>query len=318
MAEILTVIGPLFIVILIGVGASFSPKVYSTEPALSTFVLYFALPAFLFSAVASAPIEHGVPWEFVLIAFSVPAVTSVATFTIAHLVRGQVRSLAAPLSLAASYGNVGYLGVPITLSVLGPEAGLPAAIGQLVHNVMFMLGYPLIRSLFARSSDTVSARQQVWAAVKKALLLNPITISIVAGVVLALVDVDLQPAISQPVELFSQTAVPLAMFAVGLKLPSSLRGLREGSVPTTALLLTNFVKLITLPVLTIGAIVLFASDLDRNWVIGLVVMAAMPTSTTAYVLSQSEDADPRIVSSTIATSTSVALITIPVVLSFYN
>lgn len=318
MLNMIAVIGPLFAVILIGVGASFSPKVYSTESALSTFVLYFALPAFLFSAVASAPIEHGVPWEFVLIAFGVPAVISVATFALAHLMRGQVRTLAAPLSMAASYGNVGYLGVPITLSVLGPEAGLPAAIGQLVHNVMFMLGYPLLRSLFIRSADAVSARQQVWAAVKKSLLLNPITISIVASVVLALLDVDLPSAISETVELFSQTAVPLAMFAVGLTLPSSLRSLNRGTVPRTALLLTNIVKLFILPALTVVTITLFAPDLDRTWFIGLVVMAAMPTSTTAYVLSQAEDADPRIVSSTIATSTTIALITIPSFLSLYT
>lgn len=318
MLEILTVIGPLFVVILVGVGASFSPKVYATEPALSAFVLYFALPAFLFSAVASAPIEHGIPWEFVLIAFGAPAFTTVAAFFIAYLMRGQERNLAAPLSLAASYGNVGYLGVPITLSVLGPEAGLPAAIGQLVHNVMFMLGYPLIRSLFAGSSDAVSTWQQVWLAVKKALLLNPITISIVAGIVVALLDMDLYPAASQTVDLFSQTAVPLAMFAVGLKLPSSLRGLKEGTVPPTSLFLANFVKLFILPAVTVAAIPLLAPELGRDWSVALVVMAAMPTSTTAYVLSQAEDSDPRIVSSTIATSTAIALFTIPATLGIFS
>lgn len=87
-------------------------------------------------------------------------------------------------------------------------------------------------------------------------------------------------------------------------------------MPTTALLLTNLVKLITLPALTIGAITVFASDLDQIWVIGLVVMAAMPTSTTAYVLSQSEDTDARIVSSTIATSTAIALITLSIHITY--
>lgn len=318
MLDIIIVIGPLFAVILIGAGASFSPTVHSTEPALSTFVLYFALPAFLFSAVASAPIEHGVPRGFVLIAFAVTAVTSVATFAMAHLMNGQVRTLAAPLSMAASYGNVGYLGVPITLSILGPDAGLPAAIGQLVHNVMFMLGYPLVRSLSARTTDGVSVRRHVWTAVKKSLLLNPITISIAAGIVLALLGVDLPSALSETVELFSQTAVPLAMFAVGLKLPSSLRGISEGSVPKMALLLTNVIKLAILPASTIAAIALFAPDLDRIWITGLIAMAAMPTSTTSYVLSQSEDKDPRIVSSTIATSTAIALITIPLILGIYG
>lgn len=105
------------------------------------------MPAFLFSAVAFAPGAQGVPVAFVLIAFGVTAAVTCVTWGIARIGFRGYPHVAAPLTLAAGYGNVGYLGVPIALSVLGEQAGLVAAVGQLIHNLMFMLGYPAIRAM---------------------------------------------------------------------------------------------------------------------------------------------------------------------------
>ncbi|WP_319023318.1 AEC family transporter [Kocuria marina] len=317
MLEALGAIGPLFAVLAIGGIASLMPKMRAAESSLTAFVLYFALPAFLFDAVATAPVSEGVPWSFALIAFGVTALVSVLTWTAGRFSGKRTRPLAAPLALAASYGNVGYLGVPIALSILGPEAGLAAAMGQLIHNLMFMLGYPAVRALSSGGSRESPVSRQMWIAVKKALLTNPITLSVAAGIVVALVDVPLPSPVSDTLGLFGQTAVPLAMFAVGLTLPAAVKGLRDGSVPGFPLILGTIIKMVLLPILTVVIVALLAPSLGSLWSGTLVLMAAMPTSATAYVLSQQEDADPRIVSSMIAVSSIVGVATIPLALSWF-
>lgn len=317
MLEALEAIGPLFAVLAVGGLASFLPQMREAESSLTAFVLYFALPAFLFTAVATAPVNDGVPWTFIAIAFGATSVVSVLTWTIGRLSGSKSRTLAEPLALSASYGNVGYLGVPIALSILGPEAGLAAAMGQLIHNLMFMLGYPAVRALFAGASDSSTVAQKLWAAVMKALITNPITLSVAAGIGIAFFGVSLPTPVSATLELFGQTAVPLAMFAVGLTLSAAVKGLKDGSVPALPLTLGAIVKMGVLPLLTVATIEILAPSLGPIWAGTLVLMAAMPTSATAYVLSQQEDPDPRIVSSMIAVTSIMGVFTIPVILTYF-
>ena len=225
--------------------------------------------------------------------------------------------MAAPLALAAGYGNVGYMGVPITLSILGAEAGLAAAIGQLIHNAMFMLGYPVMSLLSSHRKADASPARMLWTAAKKALLTNPITVSVAAGVVVSLMDVTLPAVIADTLGLFGQTAVPLAMFAVGLSLPAVGAGLRDGSVPLIPLALGTTVKTLLLPMTTAALVALFDPRLGQPWSSTLILMAAMPTSTTAFILSQQEDPDPRLVSGVIASSSILSVVTIPVVLVLF-
>ncbi|MDR1117894.1 MAG: AEC family transporter [Bifidobacteriaceae bacterium] len=310
MLEALGAIGPLFGVLAVGVCAGLAPRLRAAEPALTAFVLYFALPAFLFGAVAGAPVKDGVPWAFAAIAFGVTALVAALTAGVAWLAGGRARAYAAPLALAAGYGNVGYLGVPITLSILGPDSGLAAAMGQLVHNVMFMAGYPLT-ALAARGPGRPSLGRLAWLAAKKALLANPITLSIAAGAAVALAGAPLPKVAAATVGLFGQTAVPLAMFAVGLTLPSAVRGIREGAVPVLPLVCGAAVKTVVLPLATAAAILLVSPALGGPWAPALILMAAMPTSATAFVLSRQKDRDPRIVSGMIASSSAVSVVTIP-------
>lgn len=309
-------IGPLFLVLAVGGLASFLPRMRTVHPALTSFVFYFALPTFLFDTVVTAPVSEGVPWGFVLTACGVTGCVAVLSWITSMLSGPTGRRIAAPLSLAASYGNVGYLGVPIALSTLGPDAGLAAAIGQLLHNLMFMLGYPTVRAFAANHSSDSSARKRVWSAVKKSLLTSPITLSVALGITAALLEVPLPALVSSTLGLFSQTAVPLAMFAVGLTLPTAVLDLVKGAIPGIPLLLGTTIKMLLLPVCTAVAVTQLTPSLEPTWSGTLVLMAAMPTSTTAFILSQQEDSDPSIASSMVAVTSMLGMVSIPLTLTF--
>ncbi|MCP3424479.1 AEC family transporter [Rothia sp. AR01] len=317
MLSALTAIGPLFAVLAIGGMASVSSRMRAIGPSLTVFVLTFALPAFLFNAVTSAPVREGIPWTFTAIAFGVTALMSTLTWVSGRLLGAGSGGVAAPLALAVGYGNVGYMGVPITLSVLGPEAGLAAAMGQLIHNVMFMLGYPLARMLSPDRGGDVSVRKMLWTAARKAILTNPVTLSVAAGVGVSLLGVRLPAMAVDTLELVGQVAVPLAMFVVGLSLPTVGAGLRDGSVPRIPLAIGTAIKLLLLPVATVAALAVLDPRMGQPWASTLILMAAMPTSTTAFILSQQEDRDPRLVSGMIATTSLLGVVTIPTVLALF-
>ena len=57
-----------------------------------------------------------------------------------------------PIVLGATFGNVGYMGVPIALALIGPQAGLACGVIQLLHNVVFLSGYPIMRQLLLGQS----------------------------------------------------------------------------------------------------------------------------------------------------------------------
>lgn len=317
MAGAFAAIGPLFSVLAIGGLASFLPKMRTVHSALTTFVFYLALPAFLFDAVVSAPVNEGVPWAFILTACGVTSSVAVLSWIVGMLTGATGRKIAAPLALAASYGNVGYLGVPIALSTLGPEAGLAAAIGQLLHNLLFMLGYPTVRAFSSRLSKDSGAGTKVWIAVKKALLTSPISLSVALGITIALIEVPLPTLVSDTLGLFSQTAVPLAMFAVGLTLPTAVKDLMKGTIPGIPLLAGTAMKMFVLPVCTAVAVAQFAPSLEPAWSGTLILMAAMPTSTTAFILSQQEDPDPTITASMIAVTSTLGIVSIPLTLTYF-
>lgn len=315
MTDVLVTIAPLTAMILVGFAAGFLPRFSAAESGLNVFVLHFALPAFLFSAVAGASLDRGLPLPFLLIALLVPTAVSAAVLLIARAVPNlQRRRLAGPLALTGGYGNVGYLGVPLGISLLGAEAALAVGVGQLLHNLVFMIGYPLLAEAGAGAQgESVMAR--VRRTVVSALLLNPVALSIFAGLAVAAVPWSLPGPVDEAVELLAGAAVPVALFAVGLALHHALVGLRSGAVPLGALTVATAVKMLLLPSLTWGAAVL--TGLDRESTLVLVLLAVMPTSTTAYLLAHAYDGHGPFGAATIFVTTvlSVGLIPLAFVLA---
>lgn len=331
MLHVLSVIAPMFILLGVGMAAGFAPRFQSAQAGLNAFVFYFSLPAFLFVAVTNAPIRDGVPLAFVWISLGVTALVFALVHVVAWAVRAASASKAAglmpgPMAVAATYGNVGYLGVPIVMSVIGHEAALGAALGQLLHNMLFMVGYPLLRSLRGGtpggtpgdSPDGGGTLRAVgallWRVAKGALLLNPVVLGVVAGVLVGALGIELPGVVTASISMLGQAAVPAAMFAVGLSIKPALAGMRSGHIPVSAVAIASAVKLGVLPLATFAAVLVFGADLAPQWVGAAVIMAAMPVSSTASIIVFEYDGDVRLVGATTLVTSVVAVVTIPLVL----
>ncbi|MCH8571449.1 AEC family transporter [Nesterenkonia sp. AY15] len=332
MLDMLAVIGPMFLVIGVGFAAGFIPRFRSGQDHLNGFLFYFALPTFIYTAMITAPPTAGFPLLAVVIVAVVTPLVSIALYYGSRLFGVRGHEGAAATSLAGSFGNVGYFGIPVSISVLGPEAGLAAGIVHMMHNLIYLNGYPLVRTVVAsRAAQTGDAqtgdaqaghaeraggighllRTQIGPILKRALLLNPVFIAMALALLVVFSPLSLPAPINESASLLGQTAVPLALFCVGLALHPAIEGIRSGGVPKRLIGLGTVGKILVLPVLTWLAVLPFYDQLGPIWAGTLIIIAAMPSSTTVYVFAQQYEGDGRLAASILVTSTLACLITLP-------
>lgn len=308
MREMLLVIAPLFVLILLGFSAGLDRRFREATPHLNAFVFYFALPCFIYTSVISAPEVGGFPWAMPLIVLTITPAMAIGLYYLSRGMDGLARQWAAPVSLAGSFGNVGYFGIPISIGILGPEAGLTAGVVHMVHNLFFMNGYPLVRT----AADT----RRVWPILRRGLLLNPVFWFMGLSLAVVLTPLQMPDLFDAPVSMLGQTAVPLALFCVGLALHPALQGMRSGDVPLLPVGIATAVKLLVLPVLTWLAILPFYDSLGPVWAGTLIILAATPSSTSAFIFSERFDGDARMAAAVLVVTTGVSLLTLPLVAEF--
>lgn len=302
MLDVLVAVTPLYVLILLGLFAERIPGLKGADASLNTFVYWFALPAFLFHSVATAPSSAGLPPAM----FGVAFVVTIGFFGLVHGGAQLLRlgRIAGPLALAASYGNVAYLGFPVILSVFGQQAALPMALAAMVHNIVFLVGYPVLASLRHRESG------KLGRALVRAVPLNPTIMSVLMGLVVYALGWELPELVMAPIEMLARAVVPVALFAVGLALPPAIKALRTGGSSLLAVLVVAVLKTVAMPLLTWVVAVAFIDD--RVIVGTLVLMAAMPTGVNSFTMAQEFDGQGRLVAASVAVSTLLALLTVSV------
>ena len=111
------------------------------------------------------------------------------------------------------------------------------------------------------------------------------------------------------VDLASGAALPLGLIAVGAGLV-----FRGGALPVGAIVYWNAVKLVALPAIALGLAAAFALDVVETRTV--LVMAAVPTATSAYVLAVQMRAPGAPVAMLITTGTLASVVTMTAWLAF--
>jgi predicted permease len=118
------------------------------------------------------------------------------------------------------------------------------------------------------------------------------------------------PAPAVPVlDLLAAMALPLGLLAVGAAL--DLRALRTGGV---AVIAAALVKLVLMPLLAWG--LARGIGLDQQATQVLLVFAAVPTATSAYILARQLGGDAPLMANIITAQTLIALLTMPLMLGW--
>jgi malonate transporter len=152
------------------------------------------------------------------------------------------------------------------------------------------------------------------AGAARALVLNPIILSVVVGMAVALFGPELPRAIDTFASLLADSAGPTALFALGLGLTvhgSSTNEVLSGSSAFGRARVTIPValKLVLQPLVAFGlAVCVF--ELEPLWATVAVIMSALPVGATAYVFAERYGAMEQETSRAILVSTVLSVLSI--------
>jgi len=234
---ILNVAVPIFGVILAGyLAGRFGVLGGASTTALTAFVSTFAVPVLFFGTLARTPVA-AVLDPALIAGFGIPVVLTFAVGMLtSRLVAGGGLARMSLQGIAASWGNVGYMGVPLCLAAFG-EAGLPPAMLSVIVTavVAMVFGVMMIELEVAKGQGPlITFLSAAWSVAK-----NPLPMSIAAGLVWSALALPLPTPVEKWLDLLGAAAAPCALFAIGLFLcDKSIRsGLAEASLATAIKLL---------------------------------------------------------------------------------
>ena len=308
MQAILTVAAPIFAVILVGyLAGRFRLLGREATTALNRFVSVFALPLLFFGTLARTPIL-AVLNPALLAGFGLAVLATFGLGMLSTRIASRGEGGLAAMSLqgiASSWGNVGYMGIPLCLAAFG-DAGLPPAMLTVIVTavVSMVMGVMMIELEVAAGHGPF--RTFLRAASNVAC--NPLPLSIAFGLAVSAVGIEIPLPAAKFIDLLGAAAAPCALFAIGLFLADKTikHGLPEAGLATLT-------KLLVQPLL---AAVLLSLFVDLHSVPGKValLMAALPTAANAFVLAKQFDISIEQNTAAVLLSTAASVVTVSALL----
>jgi malonate transporter and related proteins len=305
MLEILNVALPFFGLILLGViAARHWRRGEEGLVWLNIFLVYFALPALIFKTVAEAPFEKLIGWPFVSATTSVTIAAFLGVFAASRLLLATPLRTAALQGTAGSYGNVGYMGLPLAVAFFGPEAAVPAALVFCFDCTAQFVLTPLLATL-AHEDNEEAHWGEIARRIGGQVLGHPFIIATLLGAVASGFRFQPPGALATMLEMLMRAAGPCALFALGVTV-----ALRTFSGIGRELPLVVVTKTVLQPVAAFLVLSL-VPGLDPTWRHVGVMMAALPTASNAFILATQYDANVEGASTAVIVSTVVSAFTIP-------
>lgn len=226
MADLLGLTGPIFGLIALGWVAVRSGAFDRAHlPALARFVIAFCLPALLWRVLSRHhPAEVADP-RF-LAAYALGSLLALGGgLAWAHW-QGQARDRAAMTGMGFSCANTAFIGHPLALQAVGPEASVAFALVLLVENfLMIPLCIALADSSRTGSDGTPRPFAKAFAAALWGLRKNPIVLGVCAGLVTGALGHGLPATLGKVIDLLGAGSAAASLFYIG----GSLVGLRVGT-----------------------------------------------------------------------------------------
>lgn len=297
MESITGALGPLFLLILLGVGFGYWRWPHDSFWAqMERFIYYALFPAMLVATLATADVAQVPVGRLALVLLGAMALFGVllwqlrrwlglsgAAFT--SVFQGAVRfnTYVGVAGAAALHGQLGVTTAAVAVALMVP-----------VVNVLCVGSF-----VAAGTLGSASLGKSVMALAK-----NPLIVSCLVGIALNLTGIGLPGWSDATISLLGSAALPLGLIAVGVGLrPMALLRIDRGVVAT------NVVKLVLMP----AVVVVLA------WLLGLdpvsrdiaVLFAALPTATSAYILARQLGGDADLMAAIITGQTLLAMLTLP-------
>ena len=247
------------------------------------------IPALVFSALADKSFTLAGHWNLALGAF----LMAVGSGIIGRLLAPRVGIAPNALVITMMFNNCGNLGLPLALLAFGPE-GLPGAV------VMFLVLNLLQFSFGIWLLDHQARWWNFWR--------SPVILAAAAGLAVSISGFALWPPLQLAIKMLGDVSIPLALFALGVRIAHSHvnHDLRVG---------------------IIGALARPAAGILLSWLLAtllglqgqekamLIIFGALPPAVINYVFAERYQQAPHQVAAIVLVGNIAAIVVVPLVLA---
>lgn len=290
---------------LIGVGIAIKRKGIVNNDGvkqLTNLLLLVVMPCLILNSFITMEFTSEVYRNMLLTVTMTVASLSVFILISSILFRGKSEKQAV-YRFSATYGNFGFMGIPLAGALLGSEAVLYASIVVAVANFFFF-------------THGIALYQKDFKLDKKSLLkilLHPCLIALAIGVGILLLQVQVPEVISSPVAYIASMNSALSMIIIGCTLANKnfLKVLSNKD-----LIFPTLLRLLVFPLL----VVFVCSALGITGLLPVattVLQLTCPVAGSAVFFAQMYDGDVETSSDIVAYSAFFSIITMPLIMTIY-
>jgi predicted permease len=316
--DVLVICVPVFAVLGLGKLLGMKGRIREDHCTFINWLVYtFSLPSLIFNEVARQRFDAFLDPAVVVMPLLGLALVALLTMGVAKL-NNYKGGFAASLVYGTFWANATYIGLPLCLNAFGSEGLAKAAIyNGFVLPFFIVSGYLLIGFYGAGTKA-----QKIGARIKTAFL-NPILLSAVAGILVAVaaeqfrtVDGSLNlpaPLIASAslfgsfLEMIGNMGLPLALLSIGASLNWEQTRAHLGALSWSV-----GCKLVLLPLVTLLLIRLLCPGASPVALGVAVMLAGTPSAVAMYVISCQLGVERGFVSSMLVLSTMLSVVTLPV------
>jgi|OM-RGC.v1.006580359 malonate transporter len=236
----------------------------------------FLIPCLLFNGIATTVFPDFIDWGLMGGFYSSILIVYLLGILIGKVFFSYNNVQYSVFGMGGAYSNVTVIGIPFCIQVFGDAAFLPLFIIISTHNILLFTFGTIIAE--AKKESSTSILRHLTFVVKD-LVTHPITGSLLAGIIVNLLNIPMPRTILNTLGLLAQAASPMALFALGGALT---RYRITGNLSGTMIIVV--MKLILLP--TLVYIFLFhIFQVNPLWAGTAVLLSSMPTGIGPYVFS---------------------------------
>jgi predicted permease len=277
------------IIALVALGWLLQSRLKLDIGTLNRLQVYVVMPAFLIHFLSAGKQPLSVVWPvfylgIVLFLFLIP----LGWLTV--VITRQRASLGPMMGLGTGYANVGFFGIPVTQLAFGPEyliymSVMTALMSILICTVGVWLLAPSGGSVFSKL---------------KIAFETPLIPSVMIGLTLRGVGIELPTVVSQPMQFIGSIFTPLALYTLGAQIAAS-NVVRFELVPQSLILILKF---LVAPALAWG--LCSYMEFPRDVANVIVVASATPVGVLVTIFAAEYKTEPEFISTAVVISTALS------------
>ena len=257
---------------------------------MSTLVLYVVTPCLMISAFEVDRAPDMV--ETLGVFFVVYAVSTLLGLAVAQLCfRNEEPDRKAPLRFGMTYGNNGFMGLPLVHAILGQDAVLFGVVSAVAFNFL----------LWTQGAKTMGGKVG-----PRAILVNPATIGAVIGGFLFFSGLRLPSMVNNAVSFMADLNTPLAMVVIGAQMAGADL---KVSFTSRKLYGAAAVRLLIAPLIPL--VLLLPLRLPAMSYCACVILCAVPTAGATGMFAQRFGRDTATAAQLVTLTTLLSVITLP-------